>query len=75
MADEETFAADDVRLVHECLDELTPPHREVLVLRFLESMSYEAIADVVGCGVGTIRSRLHYAKQALRAAIERKRER
>jgi len=71
---ESDFTAEDARMVHECLDELTPEHREVLVLRFLESMSYEDIAGVVGCNVGTIRSRLHYGKLALRAAIE-KRER
>ena len=34
-------------------------------------MSYEQIADAVGCGVGTVRSRLHYAKRALRREIER----
>lgn len=75
LLDEESdtaFTAEDARLVHECLDELTPRHREVLVLRFLEAMSYEDIARVVGCNVGTIRSRLHYGKQALRAAIERR---
>jgi RNA polymerase sigma-70 factor (ECF subfamily) len=68
----QAFSKDEVQLVHECLDELTPAHREVLVLRFLEGMNYESIAGVVGCGVGTVRSRLHYGKQALRAAIERK---
>jgi RNA polymerase sigma-70 factor, ECF subfamily len=71
---EEIFSADEVRQVHECLDELTQEHREVLVLRFLEEMSYDDIADVVGCGVGTVRSRLHYAKKALRAAIDGRRK-
>ena len=42
--------------------------REVLVLRFLEEMSYEEIARVTGCQLGTVRSRIHYAKQALRKA-------
>src|SRR4051812_38250189 len=49
------------------------PHeqREVLLLRFSEEMSYEQIAAAVGCELGTVRSRLHYAKRALKSAIER----
>jgi RNA polymerase sigma-70 factor (ECF subfamily) len=74
-ADEDTidgFTEEDARLVQECLDELTREHREVLVLRFTEAMNYEENSAVVGSGVGTIRSRLHYAKRALRAAIEKR---
>jgi len=44
--------------------------REVLVLRFVEQMSYEQIAQVIARPVGTVRSRIHYAKQALRAKLE-----
>lgn len=51
---------------------IPPQQREVLVLRFFEEMSYEEIARVTGCALGTIRSRIHYAKQALRNALERK---
>ena len=57
--------------MHRCLEALRPEHREVLLLRFLEEMSYESIAEVVGCSVGTVRSRLHYAKAALRREMER----
>ena len=64
------FSADDAARVHECLERLRPEHREVLVLRFLEQMSYQDIAVVVGCGLGTVRSRLHYAKRALRKEME-----
>jgi len=71
-------AADDViangeaaALVHASLDRLPHDQREVLLLRFIEEMSYEQIASAVGCGVGTVRSRLHYAKRALRREIER----
>ena len=72
-SDDPTFDAADVALVHACLDELSPPHREVLVLRFLQELSYDQVAAVARCDVGTVRSRLHYAKRALRRAIERKR--
>jgi RNA polymerase sigma-70 factor (ECF subfamily) len=65
------FAAEDVERVHAALDQLVPEHREVLVLRFLEGMAYEDMARVIGCPVGTVRSRLHYAKRELRRTVER----
>ncbi len=48
-----------------CLDRLAPQHREALVLRYFEEMNYEDIARVTGSNVGTVRSRIHYAKQTL----------
>ena len=56
--------------VHAALDRINPEHREVLLLRFMHEMSYQEIAHVIGCQLGTVRSRLHYAKEALRHAIE-----
>ena len=53
-----------------CLQCIGPEHREALVLRFLEDMSYEDIARVTGVTVGTVRSRIHYGKRALRTAWE-----
>jgi RNA polymerase sigma-70 factor (ECF subfamily) len=64
------FSADDAEAIHRALDCLEPEHREVLVLRFLEEMSYEGIATVTGCPLGTVRSRIHYAKLALRRVME-----
>src|SRR5947209_8464851 len=69
--DGDEFTEDDAARVHAALGDLTPEHREVLVLRFLEGMSYEEIAQVVGDPLGTVKSRIHYAKCALRAALER----
>lgn len=70
-AEEAPFTAEDAQRVHAALDELAAEHREVLVLRYVEAMSYDEIAQVVGCQVGTVRSRLHYAKHALRGVLER----
>ena len=56
----------------EHLEALAPAHREVLLLRFRDDMSYEQIALVIGCSVGTVRSRLHYARRRLHAAIDRR---
>ena len=64
--DADEFLAEDAARIHAALGELSPEQREVLVLRFLEEMSYDDIAKVVGGPVGTVRSRLHYAKRALR---------
>jgi len=69
--EEKAFSAEEAPLVHRCLAALRPEHREVLLLRFLEEMPYESIAEVVGCGVGTVRSRLHYAKLALRREMQK----
>lgn len=64
--DTEIFAAEEAQSVHAALDKLGAPHREVLVLRYIEEMSYEEIARIVDFEIGTMRSRLHYAKRALR---------
>jgi RNA polymerase sigma-70 factor (ECF subfamily) len=69
--EETPVTAEDVGRVHAALDELAAEHREVLVLRYVEGMSYEEISRVVGCQVGTVRSRLHYAKRSLRGVLER----
>src|SRR6266404_1885859 len=69
--DAEEFSADAAARIHAAMGELPPEQREVLLLRFLEEMSYENIARVVGDPVGTVRSRLHYAKRALRTILER----
>jgi len=64
------FTKDEAAAVHRCLARISLFHREVLLLRFFEGLSYEQMAVVTRCGVGTVRSRLHYAKRALRRAME-----
>ena len=49
---------------------LTPEQRAVIVLHFHAGLSLAEIADVIGIPLGTVGSRLHYAKRALRAALE-----
>jgi RNA polymerase sigma-70 factor (ECF subfamily) len=69
--EDESFGAEDAEMVHHALDQLAPAHREVLLLRFVEEMSYEEIAEVTSQPVGTVRSRIHYAKRTLRSLMER----
>jgi RNA polymerase sigma-70 factor, ECF subfamily len=54
--------------------ELPAEFREAIVLCLLEEMSYEEAADVLGCPVGTIRSRLHRGRALLLAKLEMLRE-
>lgn len=49
---------------------LSPDHRIVLVLRFWADLPVEAIAERLHVPAGTAKSRLHYATQALRDALE-----
>jgi len=67
---DEFEAMANVELVHRALQSLSREHREVLTLRFLEQMELRDIAQVTGCELGTVKSRLHYAKAHLRRHIE-----
>jgi len=69
---DESAAPTDLEELRHCLDAISPQHREALMLRFFEEMSYEEIARVTGATVGTVRSRIHYGKRALRTAWEEK---
>jgi len=68
-AEEGEFSPEDAARIHAALDDLPPEQREVLVLRFLEEMSYDEIARVTGQPLGTVRSRIHYGKRALKRAL------
>jgi RNA polymerase sigma-70 factor (ECF subfamily) len=52
------------------LDQLPAPQRAVLLLHFIEDFSLEEIAGVTGVALGTVKSRLHYAKKSLRRLLE-----
>jgi RNA polymerase sigma-70 factor, ECF subfamily len=47
------------------INDLTPEHKAVIVLRTLEGMSYKDIGEILGCSEGTVMSRLHYARKKL----------
>jgi RNA polymerase sigma-70 factor, ECF subfamily len=56
------------------LNQLPPPQRSVLLLHFIEDFSLDEIAGITGVPPGTVKSRLHYAKKALRTLLEEKNE-
>jgi RNA polymerase sigma-70 factor (ECF subfamily) len=59
------------RVVRDAIDSLEPEFREALILRDVEDLSYEEIAQITGVPDGTVKSRIHRARSQLKAAIER----
>jgi len=70
-AEDDDFSVEDAARIHKGLKELPLEYREVLMLRFLEQMSYEQISQVLNCKLGTVRSRIYYAKIALKKELEK----
>ena len=57
------------------IGDLPEYHRAVILLREVDGLAYEEIAKVLGCSVGTVMSRLHYARAKLKDALKGFRER
>jgi len=55
--------------VDQCVDQLPTHHRAVFVLRELEGKSYAEIADITGCNLGTVKSRLNRARNSFAQLI------
>lgn len=72
LEDSSGFCSDDAEEIHHALDRLDLSDREALTLYFLEDMSVREIAEVVGVPEGTVKSRLHFAKQRLRKILEKR---
>lgn len=66
-----TLSFDDAEQVHYGLGRISLPHRDVLTLFFLQDLSAEEIAEVLEVPVGTVKSRLYYARRALKAVLEK----
>lgn len=69
MEAEPSFTSEDAAAVHAGLDKLPRPQSEVLTLFFLEDLTINEIATVLGIPPGTVKSRLHHAKKALKAVL------
>lgn len=61
----------DAEELHWALGRLRVPHREALVLHYLEGFSIEELAAILAIPAGTVKSRLHHAKKALRTVLEK----
>jgi RNA polymerase sigma-70 factor (ECF subfamily) len=60
----------DRELLDRAFRALTSEHRAVIVLQYYRDLSLPDIAEILNLPLGTVRSRLHYAKRAMRAAID-----
>ena len=69
-AHDATDALADRDQIERAFRRLKPAHRTVVVLSFYVGLAVPEIADCIGVPLGTAKSRLHYATEALRAAIE-----
>ena len=63
--------SEDIQLVHRALALLSEDHRSILVLREMEDLSYEDIAEVLKISIGTVRSRLNRSRAALKQQLEK----
>jgi RNA polymerase sigma-70 factor, ECF subfamily len=68
--DVQTVKAEFVELLSRRMNELPQKFREVLVLRNVENLSYEQIAEVLKCSVGTVKSRIARARETLRESMK-----
>ena len=63
--------SEDQQLLRQSLNELGEDYRTALILKEIEGLSYEEIATLTDCPIGTVRSRIHRARQELRAKLDR----
>ena len=64
-----TLSFENAEAVHSALERLSIPHQEVLTLFFLQDLSIDQMADVIGVPAGTVKSRLYHARRALGKAM------
>jgi RNA polymerase sigma-70 factor (ECF subfamily) len=64
-------SAEDEQKIHEALQRLSAEHRAVLVMKDMEDMKYEDIAEILKVPIGTVRSRLHRARVEFKELMER----
>ncbi|AQS59697.1 sigma-70 family RNA polymerase sigma factor [Desulforamulus ferrireducens] len=61
-------------MIQQCLDSLSDDYRTILVMREIQELAYEEIAEILGCSLGTVKSRLSRARQALKEKISKQME-
>ncbi len=68
---DDKMASDELRVkIETALSKISPEHREVVVLKDVQGLSYKEIASVLGCTIGTVMSRLFYARQKLQTLLK-----
>jgi RNA polymerase sigma-70 factor (ECF subfamily) len=67
--DDRALASELGEQIQTAIDALPEYHKTVFVLYEIEGLSYKEIAKVVGCSIGTVMSRIHYARRKLRVML------
>ncbi|TAE74673.1 MAG: sigma-70 family RNA polymerase sigma factor [Verrucomicrobia bacterium] len=68
---DEALAGDELRMkIEAALSKLSLEHREAVILKDVQGLSYKEIADVMHCTIGTVMSRLFYARQKLQTLLK-----
>lgn len=61
---------DEIRKrINQAIEKLSPEHRAVILMREMDGMQYEEIAEALDCSTGTVMSRLFYARKKLQGAL------
>ncbi len=68
--DRDTYVRELQEKLNDAMLKLSIKHRTVVTLFEIDGLSHQEIAEVMECSVGTVRSRLHYAKQLLQAELQ-----
>ena len=67
--EEEAEHSEQARLIQEVLLNLSLEHRTIIILKDIEGLDYNEIARILGCSVGTVKSRLSRAREAFRKQL------
>jgi RNA polymerase sigma factor (sigma-70 family) len=70
-ADRDAYLRELQEKLNEAMQKLSIPHRTVITLFEIDGLSHSEIAEIMGCSEGTVRSRLHYAKQFLQGELSK----
>lgn len=66
----DTYVKELQERLNEAMQKLSIKHRTVVTLFEIDGLGHQEIAEIMNCSVGTVRSRLHYAKQQLQAELQ-----
>jgi RNA polymerase sigma-70 factor, ECF subfamily len=69
-ADEILVTGEEQKLINKAISSLPKKYRTVIILKYLQDLSYDEIAQIVGCNVGTVKSRLSRAKEKLKPMLK-----
>ena len=69
LPDEKMAHAEIRKRIDGALEKLSPEHRAVIVMKEIDGLQYNEIAEAIGCSLGTVMSRLFYARKKLQTLL------